>query len=443
MQRSDSRVRVALVGDVALDLIAPYFRDAGYDVYVPPGFGTWRRELLDGASGLVKFAPDFIFDVTAHDGVLSAEVAGFFDERMRSLASMPYSLDGIYALVEEFEFFRRAAPRKILAVDADGTLWRGTLAEDGPQGVSVCRTFQEGLLELRRNGVVLALLSKNAPADSLIPPGMPLEDSHFAVRRVDWTSKPANLADACRELNIGVDSVLFLDDNPVERAAMEHALPEVAVAPWSGWTEGPATPDVQARQLLRRLGEYFFSGAGSTEEDGLRSSDYSAAARREELRRAVGHSDERSYLRSLGLWVAPSPAAEEDVPRLVQMAARTNQFNATTVRRTASDFERLLRPDSGSRVFVFRAGDRFADQGLVCYVVADTSSRRITDFVMSCRAMGRTLEHFAYAHVSGALGFAPEIDFVPSRKNAPFRAFLDEIAGLRGAPETFYSVKKV
>ena len=108
------------------------------------------------------------------------------------------------------------------------------------------------------------------------------------------------------------------------------------------------------------------------------------------------------------------------------MAGKTNQFNATTIRRTREEFAELLA-NRDKRVFVFRAGDRFGEQGLVCYVVVDVPSRRITDFVMSCRAMGRTLEHFAYGHVCGQLGFVPTVDFVPTAKNAPFAAFLRDI----------------
>ena len=125
----------------------------------------------------------------------------------------------------------------------------------------------------------------------------------------------------------------------------------------------------------------------------------------------------------------PSLATEADIPRLAQMAGKTNQFNATTIRRTEEDFRKLLS-DGGKRVYVFRLSDRFGAMGIVCFVVADVEERRITDFAMSCRAMGRTLEFFAYNHVCRELGGErpPGIDFVPTAKNAPFAAFLDRIA---------------
>ena len=144
--------------------------------------------------------------------------------------------------------------------------------------------------------------------------------------------------------------------------------------------------------------------------------------------------DAGEYLKFLKLEVAPSLASDGDVPRLAQMAGKTNQFNAVTIRRTAEEFEGLLN-DSTKKVFVFRTRDKFSVQGIVCYIVVDILSRRIIDFVMSCRAMGRTLEYFAYDYVTSAMGYDLEIDYLPTLKNAPFKAYLD--GGKRGV--TYYT----
>ena len=416
------KTKVALVGDVALELMAPYFKEAGLDVYVPAGFAAWRQELLDARSGLRAFRPDFVYDVTEAATALADEVPGFRDERMAALASMPYSLDGIRAIVEEFGYWRLRGPRKVLAVDADNTLWKGILSEDGEAGLSPCLAFQRGLADLRREGVTLILLSKNDReplcramenarkrfgSDALAP-------ADFAAVKVNWGPKAGNLVEACRELNLGVDSVVFVDDNPHERAQMSAHLPEVAVVPWNGWGEGT---DAESRQLLRRLRTHFFSGMGATAEDRLRAADYASRAR------ATGYASLDDYLADLELTVVSGEATADDLDRLAQMAGKTNQFNATTIRRGRDEFAALLA-DAGTRIFTFRTRDRFAEQGLVCYVVV--RGGRITDFVMSCRAMGRTLERHAYAFVTERLGYAPEIDFVPTAKNAPFAAFLKE-----------------
>ena len=399
------RLRVALTGNVALELLAPYFREAGYDVHGPD------------SPPIDEFRPDYVYDVTSHDAVLSEEVPGFFDSRLAKLSGCPYSLDGIRAIVDEFEWERLRAPKKVLAVDADNTLWKGILSEDGRDALVPYEEFQRGLRGLRDDGVALVLLSKNDP----------FELDWFTLCRVNWAPKAGNLLDACRALNLPPDSVVFVDDNPFERAQMSAHLPEVTVAPF------PANL-AQPRQFLRRLREYFFSGMGATAEDRLRAADY--ARPRPPLRQFATTAD---YLDDLALWVRPSTAAEGDLDRLAQMAGKTNQFNATTIRRTRQDFEALLKR-SDIRVFVFRAGDRFGEQGLVCYVVADLASRRITDFVMSCRAMGRTLEHFAYGYVSGQLGYAPAIDFTPTAKNAPFAAFRQALADGTAGPTHFHEV---
>ena len=403
-------MKIALAGDAALDLMAPYFRQAGYEVYVPAGFGAWRQELLDPNSPLNAFKPDFVYDVTAHDDVLAREVPGFFDERMRQIASMPYSLAGIRAIVDELAWQLVAAPKKVLAVDADNTLWEGILSEDGKERLQPYADFQKGLVELRSEGVLLALVSKNDPVFPFMRADMALQDDDFAALKITWSPKAGSIIELCRELNLGADSVVFLDDNPHERAQMRAHLPAVAVAPWS------APP---SRQTVRRLREYFFADMGRTEEDRLRAASYRARS----AASAGDFASAEDYLKSLELHASASFATDGDLDRLAQMAGKTNQFNATTIRRSREDFAALLA-DGSKRVFVFRAGDRFAEMGIVCYVVADLPSRRITDFVMSCRAMGRTLEYFAYAHVSATLGFAPAIDFVPSAKNFPFRQFL-------------------
>lgn len=418
--------RVALTGDVALDLLAPYFREAGYEVYVSAGFGTWRQELLDEKSGLRAFKPDFVFDVTQFDATLAKEVAGFFDERMKALAAMPYSLAGIRAIVDEFGFWRLRGKKKILAVDADETLWRGILSEDGAAALEPYVEFQRGLQKLRDEGVVLVLLSKNDPFE--FRPDMPLARGDFAAVRVNWGPKAGNLIEACRELGLGTDSVVFVDDNPHERAQMQAHLPEVTVVPFPDDLRRPA-------QFLRRLKTHFFPDAGSTAEDRLRAADYAAEGRRRAWGATLPAGSLDGYLKGLGLTARIGPAREADLDRLAQMAGKTNQFNATTIRRDRGGFAALLA-DPAKRVFVVRAADRFGEQGLVSYVVADLPSRRITDFVMSCRAMGRTLEFFTYGEVVKALGYEPAVDFVKTAKNRPFAEFLERLA--RGERKSYY-----
>jgi len=387
--------RLALTGPVQLELVAPYFREAGHEVAAP------------GVS-LDEFRPDYVYDVTSHDAVLAEEVPNFRDARLERLSGCPYSLDGIRAIVDEFAWERLRSPRKVLAVDADNTLWRGILSEDGPDALVPFAEFQAGLKAFADEGVVLVVLSKNDSLADVPSATFELRDS-VSKCKVNWEPKAGNLVEACRELNLATDSVVFVDDNPHERAQMAAHLPEVAVAPFPADLMSP-------RQFLRRLKEYFLSGAGATDEDRLRVRDYRA----NELREA--YLSKGGYLDALELQVTPCVATAADLDRLAQMAGKTNQFNATTLRRTRAEFERLLA-DPDRRVWVFRTRDRFGEQGIVCYVVLDLAAGHIADFVMSCRAMGRTLEHFVYGFIWRELGREPIIDFAPTAKNRPFADF--------------------
>lgn len=444
-------MKIAVLGNVTLDFFAQDFRRAGHEVYLAPGFDTWCAAALDRTSALHQFAPEAILlvldgmdpadgmnllrtqfpsaRVVAPDlAALAAETAGFWDERMRTLAAMPFSLRGVKAIEDEFFFLLDASPKKVLALDADNTLWRGIISEDGAANVTPYAAFQEGVLALRARGVLLVLLSKNDPPAPEAPvtqafarADMPLVLADFAEVRVSWEMKPGNLLAACQTLNLGVDSVVFVDDNPVERAQMQALLPMVAVPPFPSDLTSPAT-------FLRRLDAAYFSGVGATAEDRARAGMYAAeAARRDLASTAATLSD---YLDSLKLVGSPSRATLADVPRLAQMAGKTNQFNATTLRRTAEDFTALLA-DPEKRVWGFRLADALGEMGLVCYVVFDLQRAAVTDFVMSCRAMGRTLEHFALNHVRAELareGLALKvIDCTTTAKNAPFREFLKSL----------------
>ena len=333
----------------------------------------------------------------------------------------------------DFYFRVPCRPAKVLAVDADNTLWNGIVSEDGAADVEPYAAFQRGLLALKAKGVVLALLSKNDPPDGGRSPieqvfaraDMPLSLNDFAFVGVSWEPKPGALLAAAKALNVGTDSFVFVDDNPHERAQMKAQLPEVMVV-----EEMESWQEKGMEGLAERLGDTYFAEAGRTEEDRLRAQRPAIVSVPDDL--AFSRGD---YLKTLELKVASSCAVAADVPRLAQMAGKTNQFNATTIRRNEEEFRALLA-DPSKRVYVFRLSDKFGAMGIVCYVVADVAAHRITDFVMSCRAMGRTLEFFAYRHVCQDLGAeAVPIDFRATAKNGPFAAFREKLA--HGTCETF------
>ena len=171
-----------------------------------------------------------------------------------------------------------------------------------------------------------------------------------------------------------------------------------------------------------------FRSAGTPAEDRARAEMYRAEAARRDFARTL--PTVQDYLKGLHLTAQAARATADDVPRLAQMAGKTNQFNATTIRRSAEEMAALVA-DPAHRVWTFCAGDAFGEMGLVCYVVYDCATARITDFVMSCRAMGRTLEHFAINHVRRELAaeglILAGIDCVATAKNGPFRDFLSTL----------------
>jgi FkbH-like protein len=336
----------------------------------------------------------------------------------------------------DFYFRLPCRPAKVLAVDADNTLWKGIISEDGADAVVPYAGFQRGLKDLRARGVLLALLSKNDPPCGGASPiervfarsDVPLELSDFAFVGVNWEPKAGNLLAAAKALNVGTDSFVFVDDNPHERGQMKAHLPSVM------------TVDDVEEQLASGMGCFaeilgaaYFADAGKTEEDILRARRPAVILPPQGMETSFSKAE---YLKTLELRAEPSLATEADVPRLAQMAGKTNQFNATTIRRSEEDFRRLLL-DGGKRVYVFRLSDKFGAMGIVCFIVVDVAERRITDFAMSCRAMGRTLEFFAYNYVCRELGgeTPPSMDFSATAKNSPFASFLKRLDS--GERETY------
>lgn len=286
---------------------------------------------------------------------------------------------------------RRCLPaRKLIALDGDNTLWGGVLGEDGPDGLRMdggFDRFQRRLRALRDHGVLLALVSKNEEGELLemlrSRTDCLLKPEDFAALRIGWGDKGESLRSIAAELNLGVDSFVFIDDNPVERATVAASCPGVIVVPL------PEDPSAFA-PLLDRL--WCFDGIGVSQEDRSRT----ALLAQERLRRAEqeASSSLEDYLNDLGLQVSLREAGPEDHPRLAQLTQRTNQFNLSLQRRQPEEIARLQA--TGAQLWVVRAGDRFGEYGLVGLVVllppAEDGTARIDSFLLSCRALGRGVE---------------------------------------------------
>lgn len=352
------------------------------------------------------------------------------DPKMRHMARMQLS---DFASAELARYALRyikplkGLTKKCVVLDLDGTLWGGIVGELGLDGVhlgpaapgSEYVEFQKALLNLTHRGILLAICSRNNP-DDVIPvlrhhPYMVLREEHFAAMRINWNNKADNIREITKELNIGLDSIVFLDDNPNECELVRQLLPEVLTI------DLPTDPS-QYRQALESLSE--FELLALTQEDQKRVAQYQAIGKRQAMQKAAASLED--YLHSLNLQVDIALAQKEHVDRLAQMCSKTNQFNLTTRRYQMADIERFLS-SCEYVVYTLRVTDRFVDHGLVGVAIIEKhpAQWRIDTLLMSCRVMGLTIEKAFLARIAkdarqeGAQTLIGE--FIPTNKNHPVK----------------------
>jgi FkbH-like protein len=321
----------------------------------------------------------------------------FHDPRLWYLARMRLSPVGLAAMADLIVDHVRAArghPYKVVVLDLDNTLWGGVVGEVGLQGIELgeeglglaFQEFQRELLKLHDAGILLAIASKNNPDDALEVfrehPSMVLKREHFAAVRINWQDKATNVRELAEELNLGVDSFVFLDDNPVEREWLRRALPAVLVP------ELPLDP-VERPGFLRQLPA--FQRVTLTEADRIRAETYAVQAQRAELRSSASSFEE--FLATLEQEVTVEPLQAQTLARAAQMCQRTNQFNVTTRRYTAADLEGMLRSPE-TDVYVLAVKDRFGDSGITGLGILSVSgdSAEVDSMLLSCRVLGRKVE---------------------------------------------------
>ena len=321
----------------------------------------------------------------------------------------------------------RTPPFKAIALDCDDTLWRGICGEDTPQGVVVDpprKALQEFMLAQHAAGMLLCLCSKNNVEDVLdtfrLHPEMPLGFDHFVAWRINWSSKPANLAALAEELELGLDSFILVDDNPKECTEAQAAAPEVLALPL------PADP-AGIPEFLRHV--WAFDRARVTAEDARRAQMYAESAARARAQRQAGSLAE--FLESLRLEVAIEPMAPEQLPRVAQLTQRTSQMNTSGIRRMEAEIRAL-------DCWTVTVRDRFGDYGLTGVMIVHASDGALVadNFLLSCRALGRGVEHRMVAklgEIARERGLARiAIPFVEAQRNRPARLFLESIARAEG-----------
>ena len=386
-------MKVAILSNVTTSVLEGILRGEA-EVWSPPGHGAWMETALSIPDEMVAFSPERIcilldrrFAAVSADPAaavaalsrrfpdaavivpdleaMAAEIGdGFYDGRMWKLARMPWSLAGMKEIAKVI-----APLKKVLALDFDGVLWKGVAGECE---VEPRADFQREVAALARRGVALAALSKNNPADveaAFAKSGSSLSLDDFAAVRVDWQPKPENLAAVAEELNLGIDSFVFVDDSPAERAEMRAKLPGVCVPPFPP-----------------RLEDYFPPAGATTAEDSMRAAGYRAEAERRRFAAGRGLDD---YLESLEIHSDIHLIRPDETARVAQLSRRANQFNLSTNRYSDDEASAFVGEDGGFTA-TMSAGDRFGELGLVAFV--RVRGGEIVDWVMSCRAMNRRLE---------------------------------------------------
>jgi FkbH-like protein len=357
-----------------------------------------------------------------------------WNPQMYHLAKIEWSGPGLAAAAELAARALRALVRpakKCLLLDLDNTLWGGIVGEDGVDALQVqpgdpvgeaFLDFQRAILDIKARGTVLGLVSKNNREDveeAFERLDMPLKLDDFAAARIDWEHKHVNIESIAQELNLGLNSIVFIDDNPAECELIRQMLPEVEVV------RLPGDPADYAATLLDC---WHFDKLALTEEDARKTEQYRDNAARAERRRTA--ADLSSYLESLGTRLEIGRAGDRELARLHQLFGKTNQFNLTTRRYTPAELKRFADSDDWLFEWV-RVRDNFGDLGLVgAYLVRlGPGVPEIDSFILSCRALGREVETAACNRIKeqvfAAGANALRARFVPTQKNRPACEFYE------------------
>ena len=323
----------------------------------------------------------------------------FYDERYWHIGRAPYSRRALAEVAsEDFKFFRaiKGKARKCLVLDCDNTLWGGVVGEDGLAGIKLSSTypgspyyeFQQEILNLYHRGVILCLCSKNNEIDVREVlrkhPDMLLREKHFAAMQINWQDKATNLRQIAVDLNIGLESLIFVDDSEFEINLIREMLPEVHTIHLLPGEMAQYAP------MLRACG--LFDNLQYTDEDRQRTAMYKAETERDKHKQTV---DLDSYYRLLEMEVEIFFVDDFSLPRVAQLVQKTNQFNLTTIRYSQEQIT-VFANATDHDVICLKLSDKFGELGLVgvCILKYQSPEAVVDTLLVSCRALGREVEVF-------------------------------------------------
>ena len=411
--------------------------------FAPPAYEPLG--IADGASpqgqaGLLKGLNQAMAEVGAgladthvlRYAALVSRVGGeqWYDPRMKLYAGFPLTQAAARHLSREYLKYARALlglSRKCLVLDLDNTLWGGVVGEDGIDGIKIgpqypgnaFMAFQHSIQALRARGVILGLASKNNPQDVdevfANHPHMVLRRGDFAAAEIHWEPKSESLRRIAETLNIGLEHIVFADDNPAECEHIRLLLPMVTVI------QLPPRPENYVQALYE---EGWFDTLSLSAEDAQRAALYAQRAQAETLRGSS--ADLEGFYRDLDMVLTFAPVHEKNLPRVAQLTVKTNQFNATTRRYTEAEVARRMA-DPAWVLAAVSVADRFGDNGLVGVMMArrEGEALAIDTFLLSCRVIGRAVETAMLARLCAAAASMGATSLlgviVPTPKNEPAR----------------------
>jgi FkbH-like protein len=411
-------------------------------VPVPPLalFGNYERRVAGSLRTQIEDANRRIVDLAIEtggyvlDAAALAERVGtdaWFDPVQWLAYKLPFAADIIPAYADTLGRLLgaiRGKARKCLVLDLDNTVWGGVIGDDGMDGIKIGQgsavgeaflAIQQLALDLRARGVVLAASSKNNDETARAPfrdhPDMLLRESDFAVFQANWIDKASNLEAIAKTLNIGLDALVLLDDNPAERAQLRAALPQVAV---------PELPDDPALFPWTLASAGYFESVAFSQEDQARAGSYASDARRADV--MAQSRDLGDYLSSLDMKIGFAPFDTIGRQRIAQLINKSNQFNLTTRRYTEAEVA-ALETDTSVFTLQVRLSDKFGDLGMIGVIICRPATHNgakawdIDTWLMSCRVLGRKVEDAMLARIAEAAraaGIATLIGrYLPTAKN--------------------------
>ena len=329
-----------------------------------------------------------------------------FDDKFWYLGRIKLSNQGFIVLAQELKnaiSCLQGKSKKMLVVDLDNTLWGGILGEEGWQNIRLSQEgeerifvdFQRKLKELRQTGVLLAICSKNNESDvrEVFEKNkqMKLSWDDFILHRVNWETKPDNIIQIAGALNLGLDSIVFLDDNPVEREFVKQSLPDVIVPDF------PEDISILNRWFVSDVVYPFFGKSRLTEEDREKTEQYKRNIDREKIKQLISYDE---FIEQLDIRLTVFSPSTEQAFRIAQLTQKTNRFNLSGKRFDEAEINAMLE-NSDYKIFACEYEDKFGNEGIIgCAVIQIKKEKALIDsFYLSCRVLGRKVEFSFLNHI--------------------------------------------